>query len=114
MLSNDSVLIPARDLPRLLRKQLGRSFHRKTIARWMRSGVGGPDGRRIVLASVKVGRARFVEPDALDAFCAALTKAWARDLGARPTNRSTRNGRAAARYLDAQGLGESEARRPIE
>lgn len=96
--------IPARDVSALLRERLGRSFHLKTIGRWMRTGVAGPDGARIRLPSLRVGRTRYVSEAGLESFCEQLTRAWTIADRAPPPNRSKRSSGRDSSKLDKLGF----------
>lgn len=47
--------------------------HRATLFRWSSDGCLAPDGTRIFLETVKVGRKIFVAPRALDEFVSRLS-----------------------------------------
>jgi hypothetical protein len=43
-----------------------------SLSRWCRSGIRGPHGRRVVLASIRCGGARYIPSGAIAEFLAAL------------------------------------------
>lgn len=76
----------------------GRHVHVQTLRKWARDGVRLPDGRRVRLGTVKVGRRRCTTLDAVAAFVEEL---------------NTGDGRATASGGDG-GRSEPRGASPIE
>lgn len=74
----------------------------QTVTRWMLSGIIGPDGKRLKLASFKVAGRRYITREAVAAFIAASNG----DAERRPKSAfddSARRSREAGAALEALG-----------
>lgn len=70
-----------------------------TVVRWILSGVIGPDGQRLKLASFKTGGRRFVTREAVAEFIAASNSEPVKP----PIDDSARRSREAGRALESLG-----------
>jgi hypothetical protein len=55
-----------------------------SLSRWCRSGIRGPNGNRVRLASIRCGGARYIPSSAIAEFLAALQDAPAADSAITP------------------------------
>jgi hypothetical protein len=86
--------------------QSGRPVHFSCVFRWVTDGVPGPDGRRVKLEAIKVGRRWLTSIEALARWAERLTPRT--DTGAVPNHRTParrkRDVERAARELDDAGI----------
>jgi len=100
MIDPVETLIPLAQVPKHLPPPLDRT-HASTVTRWALRGVGRPPVR---LTTVKVGGRRYVRPEALIAFIAALSAGPAAACPSAPSATRARAMRQADQELDAAGI----------
>ena len=100
MIDPVETLIPLAQVPKHLPPPLDRT-HASTVTRWALRGVGRPP---VHLRTVKIGGRRYVRPEALIAFIAALSAGPAAAGPSAPSATRARAMRQADRELDATGI----------
>jgi hypothetical protein len=80
--------------------------HFSSVYRWVLRGVPGPDGERIRLEAIRLGRAWITSREALSRFSARLTRCLDEESGPLPraAGKRRRASERAARELEQDGI----------
>jgi hypothetical protein len=66
-------LIPVSEAARIFPSDCGERRHPSTVIRWALNGIIGPNGDRVKLEHVRIGRGWFTSVEAMHRFSEALT-----------------------------------------